>query len=347
MEKDFLDSEKKISLFIKLLDRYNINVPGDSYLKKSFDNLLEIQRYKVSIEKGLLHLPFKEEEIRQFIFLISLIDNILSIPKIELIDCLSNHLRLVTETNFAQNDTTFELISNDEKQKSNKLWELLFAIAIIRIGGEIIKLSDPYGTEKSKNVDIITKINNVRWGFECKTPNTKEFKAKTFIDLVRKGVEQIDNADVDKGIVCLNMRNVIKHEKYLNETAKNRYNFFDNEEHVNNIFLQEIECKKSQVEEELINYYKGDKTIETEADDLEIKCKIRRELFKCKPKISFGLINYYSVVLLYYRNNKFSFVDLHRLNPLGFWKAWFEDEVELANKINSGFYFDKNESEKG
>lgn len=336
--KDFLDVKSKIDQFVNILGKCNVSVQKNSLLERTLNNLIAMEPYEVQFDDGLLVLPFHEGEIRQLIFLTIFMDKIYSVRDNPQLEKLCNHLVLLNETNFAQNDISHEL-SDNERRKSNILCELILAIALIRIGAKILRISVPNKTEKKKNVDVIAEIDERKWGFECKTPSNDQLNPKSYIDLVGTGVEQIDSSDLDKGIVFLNLRNVIRHKNYLIEVRDHRFKIFDNVEHVRQVMQSEIERNFNPIEGEIVKYYDND-------DDLTHKEKvdvIRKVLFKSSPKVSFGWFNYYSTVTLCLDNNKMCYVDLHRLNPQGFLPEEFEKERILSWQINNGL-FDKDKN---
>ena len=69
----FTEVKSRIAEFLDILNQFNIKIPEGSYLKRAIDNLIKQNNYNVEFECGLLKLPFQEDEIRQMIFLDTLI----------------------------------------------------------------------------------------------------------------------------------------------------------------------------------------------------------------------------------------------------------------------------------
>jgi hypothetical protein len=118
---------------------------------------------------------------------------------------LKPHLELMAKGDFAQNRK-----SSQQDQASNKLFELLTALAVYDIGSNTT-LDGPEGSGTS-SPDVMTVLLKQRWGWECKTVNGSAIKS--IYDLIAKGVDQIE-ASADTGIVVLNLKNLIDHERFF------------------------------------------------------------------------------------------------------------------------------------
>ena len=60
------------------------------------------------------------------------------------------------------------------------------------------------------NPDAIGEYKKKKWGFACKVSLSEN--PLTFLDRVREGIEQIEKADVDHGIIIVNLKNLIPHD---------------------------------------------------------------------------------------------------------------------------------------
>ena len=102
-------------------------------------------------------------------------------------------------------------------QVTPKTFELLIALSAMNIGTDVT-VDDPRSST-GNNPDVIATIDGVRWGFACKLLNTFDDtsrpKPKTVFDNIAKGVKQIDAAaDVEHGLVIVNAKNAIPHNKF-------------------------------------------------------------------------------------------------------------------------------------
>ena len=96
------------------------------------------------------------------------------------------------------------------QEATNKIFELLFALVLLDVSDEVI-LDHP-SSAKGDNPDVLAMIDGQCWGFACKT--IYGASGKTFYDNLKKGVEQIEVAPkAQVGIVVMNFRNIINHEK--------------------------------------------------------------------------------------------------------------------------------------
>lgn len=115
------------------------------------------------------------------------------------------HLALLNKGTVAQNK-----VAPVCQEATNKIFELLFALVLLDVSNEVI-LDHP-DLAKGDNPDVLATIDGQCWGFACKT--IYGTSGKTFFDNLEKGVEQIEAAPkAQVGIVVVNFRNIISHEK--------------------------------------------------------------------------------------------------------------------------------------
>lgn len=331
----FKDSENELGQFTDILKQFSISTIKESVLKTAIRNLRKLPEYKVIIKDNTLkNLPFEITELRPMIFLYVLIGFLVDLKGNPYFDKLEKHLKLLSETNFAQNDSTV-LLSQPENEASNKCWELFLLISLLKIGAEIIYVDDPFPKKSKENkcVDIIAELDDIKWGFECKTINSSEYKPKSFLDRFQDGIKQIEESEVKRGIVCFNLRNIIDHNKFLNRNDNNYFNFFHGKD----------------VAQELLNVdiKKNWDSFKIHIDSLFYNCDIKEdsgkisyinnEIFKNSNKISKGLINYYSTLAICLENSSICFEHVQRLNPQGLCPEDFCKEHILSCQINNGF----------
>jgi hypothetical protein len=101
--------------------------------------------------------------------------------------------------------------SPSEKDTNNKVFELLVAGILFRMLSKIqLDKVRPSKLDK-RNPDVIGEFQGKRWGFACKTCHTKN--PKSFLERVEDGIDQIEKADVERGIVIVNLKNMIPHDE--------------------------------------------------------------------------------------------------------------------------------------
>lgn len=96
------------------------------------------------------------------------------------------------------------------QEATNKIFELLFALVLLDVSAHVV-LDHP-GLAKGDNPDVLATIDEVCWGFACKT--IYGASGKTLFENLKKGVEQIEAAPkAQVGIVVVNLRNTISHDE--------------------------------------------------------------------------------------------------------------------------------------
>jgi hypothetical protein len=162
-----------------------------------------------SYQKQQIHDDKKDyrQEWRQAVALADLLRKIVHASKAAHFNELWPHiLLLLGKTSFAQN---FKSPISDAD--ANKLFELYFALIASPLASQL-DLDHPVHSAGGKNPDIIATISGVRWAFACKVMHSESYE--TFVNRVREGVDQIDRADADQGIVVVSLKNVIPHDDF-------------------------------------------------------------------------------------------------------------------------------------
>ena len=102
------------------------------------------------------------------------------------------------------------LWSAKEDQNPNKVFELYVALLVLPVCTQM-DLDDPNVSSGGKNPDIIAEINGESWAFACKAMHSP--LAKSLLDRVRDGIEQIEATNAKKGIVVISLKNVLPHNQ--------------------------------------------------------------------------------------------------------------------------------------
>jgi hypothetical protein len=88
-------------------------------------------------------------------------------------------------------------------QQRNKVWEVLVAAIVSRFC---------FDTELNERHDVLCTRGGRRWALECKVFNTDNMK--TNIELIMKGVAQVDDSDADVGMVVVNLTGFFEHDLF-------------------------------------------------------------------------------------------------------------------------------------
>jgi hypothetical protein len=144
--------------------------------------------------------------LRVVVGLRQLIEMILRAEKHREFSELVPHLHLLNKGSAPQN-----VPAPPTDQASNKLLELLIALAALRDGTDL-DLDDPNHSAGGKHPDVIVSMpDGRRWGFECKVVHGDA--SMSLFELIERGIKQIDAAPVDIGMVVLNFKNRLPHDQ--------------------------------------------------------------------------------------------------------------------------------------
>jgi hypothetical protein len=197
--------------FEALLQRQGFQVPHNSPLEKGILTALEMfETYK---DKSIHDLKSDcRERWRQAFSFVEIARKILKAEHHPDFGQLVEHLGLLTE---GGDLSQFSMISISatpkEKDTNNKIFELFVAGILFRMLSniELDKVKASKGDKR--NPDVIGKYKGKRWGFACKTSHTKS--PKSFVERIEDGIAQIEAADVERGIVVVNLKNLIPHDE--------------------------------------------------------------------------------------------------------------------------------------
>lgn len=152
-------------------------------------------------------IPKLRDELRHVIGLIQLVRLVLHLQRHPDFEALVAHLRVLNEGSPTQNTPT-----GPEDQASNKLFELLVALAVMG-AGRAVQLDDPKAAD-GRNPDVLaTMPEGKRWGFACKVVHGDA--PMTLFERILDGVEQIERSSADTGLVVVNFKNRLPHDELL------------------------------------------------------------------------------------------------------------------------------------
>lgn len=140
-------------------------------------------------------------------------------------DWLRPHLILLAETNHVNQNTVnerWDRIDGEPREhgSADKVVELYWACLCVLVGMSV-ELDEPYESSGGRNPDVIaTSADGTRWAFALKTQNLGNAanRAINLAQLLNSAAEQILRADCEKGVVVVNLKNMINHDR-LRETG--------------------------------------------------------------------------------------------------------------------------------
>ena len=202
------DNQKVVLDFENLLRRHQMEVPVGSPLEEAVTailEMLEIRKDKTIHDK---RVDCREKWRRGF-FLADIARKALRAEHHADFKNLLSHLRLLLEpTNFSQFSAIEASANPKEREINNKVFELFAAVILFQICSNL-HFDNP-NKSKGGNPDVIGEYKGEKWGFACKVSHSEN--PMTFLDRVREGVEQIEKANVNHGIVIVNLKNLIPHD---------------------------------------------------------------------------------------------------------------------------------------
>ena len=152
--------------------------------------------------------------LRDILGMNTLIYKILKIKDYPSIKTIIPHLDLLNQGNPLQN-----VLTPVTDQASNKIFELFIACAFM-IHASDVELEDPF-VSKGDNPDVLGSLCDYRFGIACKVAHA--LKGKTIFDTIEKGVDQIECSPAEVGVVIINVKNIINHDRYWTITNQQEW----------------------------------------------------------------------------------------------------------------------------
>jgi len=134
---------------------------------------------------------------------------------------LTPHLKLLAETSYTGQNVTNARWDRKggvarEHGSADKVIELYWACLCI-LAEMSVELDDPFSSSGGSNPDVIAKAaDGTRWAFALKTlseVSKPDTAAKNLVRNIEKGADQIKRAACDKGMVVVNLKNVLDHPR--------------------------------------------------------------------------------------------------------------------------------------
>lgn len=226
---------------------------------------------------------------------------------------LKPHLSLLASKEFNQNE------KKGHEDATSKIFELLFALILLQAGCDDLDIDSPTKS-KGNNPDILVTWKGERWGFACKT--VYSLSEKTFFDNIKKGIDQIQKSEADKGYVVINFRNIINHnfwgcQNNLNKNSEDSYVAYNL-----NYIVEKILTEVSEKENKTITEI-GKKNILNAYID---------------KKASFGFIAFCSTIATMAPSGELIPAEISMLVHCRFGENDFNDDLCFLNQINEALH---------
>jgi hypothetical protein len=124
---------------------------------------------------------------------------------------LTEHFKLLVDGRITLNEAC-----TDPTSGTARLFELLVALAVLRIGTDV-EADDPIHSSQGTNPDVLANIGVNRWGFACKL--LYSLTGKALHRAVKKGVDQIEKSNAVTGVVIVSLNNLLDYSSILGDVA--------------------------------------------------------------------------------------------------------------------------------
>ncbi|TRZ48803.1 hypothetical protein D4Q80_03410 [bacterium] len=203
----FDECVKNLFEFESLLKAKKLNIKHDSEFEKISYTILEVQEIFKEAKKAYDNKIDNRESYRKMAGLNDILRKIIYLKDNPDFEQLLPHIRLL----FSDSKIVQNIWSPKEDQVSNKLYEFFIALIVMRVGSDL-EIEDPNDSGKGGNPDVIISIDGIQWGFACKVMHSSS--AKSYIDRLKDGIDQIKRSNVKRGIVTFNLKNLVNHDGY-------------------------------------------------------------------------------------------------------------------------------------
>ncbi len=159
-----------------LLNQLRIDITSNIEYLKVKKNLGKLIDFKFENEKIIL--PLNPNEIREIVLLLKLSESIIKIQENSQFEKLVPHLRLLKKCYFFGRPLT-DSKNTIWEENTNKMFELFIATGLLEIGFDL-DIAKPTGNN-GERPDIYIRIDDIRYGIECKVINSNIFKPYSFL----------------------------------------------------------------------------------------------------------------------------------------------------------------------
>ncbi len=202
----FTDANRIADSFLDLLAERGINPARDGKLEDEFLSVTELLELWKDLRRarGAAH---ESEIICNAAGVHDFAAKVLAARKTPEFNQLDMHLKLIgtgklrtTRSQITENDPTDDA--------ARKLAELYVACLAVHCGDDI-RLDHPTSA-KGDNPYILLTYHKRTWALAIKTPSSRH--GQTLFENIKKAGEQIERSVAEKGLVVLNVKNIIDHQ---------------------------------------------------------------------------------------------------------------------------------------
>lgn len=201
-QRSFEQAGKIVEKFEGVLNSYGVSIASGSELEAICLEIQDLEEKRTRRSPLPKNADFRAEMSRAMGVLHFAELLVATFERGRRLDILIPHMKLFNEASIAQN---VRQIGDD---KTNKLFELLLALACMDFGTEVA-LDHPIASQ-GDNPDVMFRHAGIKWALACKVPNGES--TISAYDNIKSAVSQIDRSDADRGLVVLNARNWINHD---------------------------------------------------------------------------------------------------------------------------------------
>ena len=177
----------------EILRKYDVPIKVGSHLEHAF---LEIRNdYEKHLNPSLIE-PNEDfgHSVRETSGTIILCQRLLCAEERGEVQQFVGHLKLLSECLPSQAVPYREQpLTQAQKQNSDKIFELIVALAAAEIGSAVELEGLKVG--KSHNPDVLVTIDGISWGFPCKVITSEQ--PRTLLDRILEGLQQLDHSSAN------------------------------------------------------------------------------------------------------------------------------------------------------
>jgi hypothetical protein len=202
----FSDANRISDAFLALLADQGITPAMGGKLEDEFLSLTQLLEL-VKNPKQAAGLANESQIIRAAAGVHDFAAKVLAARKAPEFSQFDEHLKLIATRKLKT--TLSQTGENDPTDDAaRKLVELYVACLAVHCG-EGIRLDHP-ANSKGDNPDILLSYGDKIWALAIKTPSSRQ--GQTLFENIQKAGEQIERSSANKGLVVLNVKNIIDHE---------------------------------------------------------------------------------------------------------------------------------------
>ncbi len=213
MRRTFAEVAELFDRFEAMMRTRGMPLDPASHIKGAMDEMKKFLAMKAGAAPTVAERDH-DRRIRYMLGAYSLVHAVVQVETSPLFPALVPHLKAIANAPDAlvvQNEKS----GHPNDQTTNQMFELIVAAPMLTFA-EAIRLDHP---EKSKGEpDITVQVDGVQWALECKTPWSPDPRA--YLGLVRKAIEQLNDAEAARGLVFVSLRNLIRHALLLSQQGQ-------------------------------------------------------------------------------------------------------------------------------